>query len=326
MTETLLSPSNVLLFGRKVEDLRIVRSTKPIPEEAKLLEARVATDANIAFSGANRPASVDGVTLAADDKVLVRRQDDKKANGLYIAKIGSGETWARDNGMDADDDFEAGPIFVKVSQGSKFKETLWELVKFKPKIGSYPIKFQRIGKYNGDEYFDPRHGPFIDDRGGGVGQVEGQLTAATACFARIYGFSFEGTYYELPRPALFLVHGEGTEVDLIDTGLLRRGAQFARAPTNPSVTGLASADFTFADDLKVWSYDRADYTIRMDVESGMFEDILLEPFFGGDGGGGVSGARVGGARVGGARVGGARVGGARVSGARLSGGRGDASD
>src|SRR3984885_7416547 len=30
--------------------------------------------------------------------------------------------------------------------------------------------------------------------------------------ARIYAFSFEGAYYELPRPPIFLVHGSGTPV------------------------------------------------------------------------------------------------------------------
>ena len=85
--------------------------------------------------------------------------------------------------------------------------------------------------------------------------------------------------------------------------------------------------FQFADDLIVWSYDKADYTIRMDVDTGMFEQVLLDLFFGGDGGG-PSGARVSGARVSGARVSGARVSGARVSGARVSGARlsGDAGD
>jgi hypothetical protein len=32
----------------------------------------------------------------------------------------------------------------------------------------------------------------------------------TPNLARIYGFSFEGAYYGLPRPSLFLVHGPGT--------------------------------------------------------------------------------------------------------------------
>src|SRR5213596_1729257 len=51
--------------------------------------------------------------------------------------------------------------------------------------------------------------------------VQNQLnsTAATtsggyANLARIYGFSFEGTYYDLPKPAIFLVHGPGADMDV----------------------------------------------------------------------------------------------------------------
>ncbi len=43
--------------------------------------------------------------------------------------------------------------------------------------------------------------------------------------------------------------------------------------------------FDFADELRVWSYDKADYTIRMDVETGMFEDVLLAAMSGGGPGG-----------------------------------------
>lgn len=138
---------------------------------------------------------------------------------------------------------------------------------------------------------DPRHGPFAEDRKGVESQIEQQLKsgAGTAAdlpiFARVYGFSFEGTYYELPRPVLFLVHGPGRPASE------GRGAspKRARAPTEPSLTGLGSADFDFADDIMVWSYDKADYTIRMDVETGMFEQVLLEAMLGRPGGFDASG-------------------------------------
>jgi hypothetical protein len=173
-----------------------------------------------------------------------------------------------------------------------------------------------------------RHSPFVGDRTGGNLDLETQLIDTDALFARIYGFSFEGAYYDLPRPALFLVHGPG---ELVTTAPSPRRAiegpkppppdpQQARAPGEPSLTGVAAADFQFVDGLMVWSYDKADHTIRMDVEAGEFEDVLLNMFFG------AGGPAVSGARVSGARVSGARVSGARVSGARLSGGRGDATD
>ena len=170
------------------------------------------------------------------------------------------------------------------------------------------------------------HSPFVVDRTGGDRDLENRLTHDNPTIARIYSFSYEGGYYDLPQPALFLVHGPGEQVTKVPVS--RRAPEKgaapdplpARAPGEPSLTGLAAADFQFVDGIMVWSYDKADHTIRMDVETGEFEDVLLNMFFGG------GGPAVSGARVSGARVSGARVSGARVSGARLSGGRGDASD
>ena len=122
-------------------------------------------------------------------------------------------------------------------------------------------------------------------------------------FARIYGFVYVGAYYELDVPALFLVHGKGTKV---------KDHQLAN-------NGLAAQDFTFAKDLFAWDHDQSDFSIRLDVQVGPIDEILLDPD--GSGGAAVAGARVSGARVSGARVSGARVSGARVSGARVSGAR-----
>lgn len=160
------------------------------------------------------------------------------------------------------------------------------------------------------------HTPFDGARAGGNRDLEKVLKVNdgnVAKFARIYGCSYEGTYYDLPRPSLFLVHGDGIRATEVKG---RSPNKAARAPGEPSLSGVAAADFQLVDDLMVWSYDKADYTIRMDVETGTFEDVLLGIL--GGGGPGVSGARVSGARVSGARVSGARV-----SGARLSGGSSD---
>jgi len=126
-------------------------------------------------------------------------------------------------------------------------------------------------------------------------------------FARIYGFTYDGVYYETSAPVLFLV---GTD------------------PINASdatVPGPNPLDKKFVDNLQAWTVKRSANTVRLDLDTGKFEKLLLDGI--GDGGGtSVSGARVSGARVSGARVSGARVSGARVSGARISGARGDASD
>ena len=131
-------------------------------------------------------------------------------------------------------------------------------------------------------------------------------------FARIFGFSFGGEYVEMGGSTFFVVHGPGE--DALDSDV--------------QVPGMDD-DLQFYRTLKTWSYEKSEQTMRLDMDTGTFEQILLGD--GPDGGPGVSGARVSGARVSGARVSGARVSGARVSGARvsgarISGARGDASD
>ena len=149
--------------------------------------------------------------------------------------------------------------------------------------------------------------------------IEQQMDGAI--FARIYGFSFDRTYYDLPQPCLFLVHGEGQPA----TGSSRGGAGAteggaARGAGRRSEAAAAAAHFESPDDLRVWSYDKADFTIRMDVQTGTFEQVLLDALF--DEEGGVSGAKVSGAKVSGAKVSGAKVSGAKVAGTKLIGARG----
>lgn len=110
-------------------------------------------------------------------------------------------------------------------------------------------------------------------------QLERQLRARDATFARIYGFSYENVYYDLSYAVLFLVHGDG---ELVTQEHLP-GPQPARAPRAAELTGLAAPGFDFADELRVWSYDKADYTVRMDVDTGMFEQVLLETLVSGAG-------------------------------------------
>ena len=91
-------------------------------------------------------------------------------------------------------------------------------------------------------------------------------------FARIYAISYEGTFYNLPKPTIYLVHGEGRAVG---------GAGKVRHPgpgTDPTVddTGVIAEDFDLESDVHVWEYDKGDFTLRIDIASGTFDDILLE--------------------------------------------------
>lgn len=145
---------------------------------------------------------------------------------------------------------------------------------------------------------------------GGNNFMQQQLAAPGARLARIYGFSYEGHYYDLAKPAIFLVHGDGTPAEkLPDATQVNR--RVSRSPADADRTGAASQAGTFSEDIRVWSYDKGDFSIRFDTETGTWEDILLAIELGG-GPAFVSGAQ---ARISGAQ---ARISGAqaRISGAQ----------
>jgi hypothetical protein len=107
--------------------------------------------------------------------------------------------------------------------------------------------------------------------------LQNQLARADATLARIYAFTYEGRYYDLPRPVIFLVHGPGADPEGPRPGAPgSANARVSRAPADADRTGTASEDYAFSDDMKVWSYDKGDFSLRMDVETGTFDQILLE--------------------------------------------------
>lgn len=276
MAESLLSFSEVLLFGRLIDDIKIV------PKFAGAIVGTVKNEQNL------RGTAVNGETLVPGDKVLVMAQTNKGQNGLY--KVGAGEN----NPWEGQQQFPLGAI-VEIAHGPR--QGLWR------QVGNFSAgeqEFSRAGKRQ--------------KKGRGRNNLLADQLSEDANLARIYGFSYEGTYFELPEPVIFLVHGDGESA----TDSNKPGDQAARAPLDPSKTGVASAEYQIANDIRVWDYDKADYTIRMDVMTGMLEQVLLDVYFGG-GGPDISGAKVSGAKVSGAKVSGAKVSGAKVSGAKVSG-------
>jgi hypothetical protein len=105
-----------------------------------------------------------------------------------------------------------------------------------------------------------------------AGPVERALIHAEAegIFARIYGFSFEGHYYKLPRPVLFLVRGPGRsrspEPDAAagETGFSTR------------FTGVEARDWEFGSDIRVWAVDKHDIAVCLDIEVGSYDEVLLQ--------------------------------------------------
>jgi hypothetical protein len=147
--------------------------------------------------------------------------------------------------------------------------------------------------------------------------------------ARIYAFSFEGAYYQLPRPSIFLVHGDG-----LPTGNWNNNSTVDES-------GVAGREWDFSgytphskspgpDDLYYWEYEKGDFSIRLDLEAGPFEQILLAAALraGADmadratrSGASLSGASLAGASLSGASLSGASLSGASLSGASLRNGR-----
>ncbi|WP_037313332.1 TrkA C-terminal domain-containing protein [Ruegeria halocynthiae] len=292
MTESLLSFSEVLLFGRTVDDLKLKKDTRV---RVAIIDDSITTKPDITDD------KIDDVTVEVGDKVLVQ-VNNSEISGVYKIKKTGTDLVLSDRRTEPKGDF----VFVK--KGSKHKRTFWKQV---AKVDGSPEaqEFKFKGKRR---------------RGKGVNNFLGDQFLDGGRLARIYGFSYEGVYYELPEPVIFLVHGDGDFVNQEGDDDNAPGNLAARAPNNPNLTGVASADFQFADDIRVWDYNKADFTIRMDVMTGQFEQVLLDIYFGFDspaiGGAKVSGAKVSGAKVSGAKVSGAKVSGAKVSGAKARGG------
>ena len=84
------------------------------------------TTQNISLSG-GAPSYVDGVTLQANDKILVKSQTTSSQNGVYeVTSLGTGSngTWTRSSLLDAAGDFNSN-FLVYVSSGVANTSTLW---------------------------------------------------------------------------------------------------------------------------------------------------------------------------------------------------------
>lgn len=86
---------------------------------------RVATTANIALSGLQ---TVDGVVLAADDRVLVKNQTNAVDNGIWIVSTG---VWSRSRDFDSNRDVSEGTQ-IYVTDGTLNARTGWAIATNNP--------------------------------------------------------------------------------------------------------------------------------------------------------------------------------------------------
>ena len=90
---------------------------------------RAATTANVTLSG-GAPSTLDGVTLAASDRILVKNQADQTENGIYyVATLGSGSngTWARTTDADTGAELATG-TYIFISSGTANANAAYTMV------------------------------------------------------------------------------------------------------------------------------------------------------------------------------------------------------
>jgi len=125
----------VVLATREYVDSRLTEEISKLDNKESV---RVATTANITLSGLR---TVDGVVLAAGDRVLVKNQTQARDNGLYVVATGA---WPRSS--DADISAEVTPgLVVAVEQGNTLSDTIWQLITDAPIVlGTTALTFRDI--------------------------------------------------------------------------------------------------------------------------------------------------------------------------------------
>lgn len=101
---------------------------------------RCASTANIAtLSGL---LTLDGITVQAGDRVLVKDQTTQSANGIYVAAAGA---WSRAADADANAEVTAG-LSVMVTEGTTLADTQWRLTTNDAVVvGTTALVFAQIG-------------------------------------------------------------------------------------------------------------------------------------------------------------------------------------
>lgn len=100
---------------------------------------RVATTANITLSGLQ---TIDGVSVIAGDRVLVKDQSTGSQNGIYVVASGA---WTRSTDADANAEVTAG-LSVMVTEGTTNADTQWRLTTNDAiVVGTTALTFAQIG-------------------------------------------------------------------------------------------------------------------------------------------------------------------------------------
>lgn len=303
MTENLLTPSVIKLFGRVMTDLKFDYDPRTVVIGYNNLLQRQLANGSISVSitgvvitnPSPPPAYLDTISNVS---TTVGLSPGMSVSASYPPPAGSPA------GTPSIEVFSDDAVIWTVGPGNSFKV-------FPPPINGMPPSAPNIS---------------IVAEGGFKQKPK---------LARIYGFSFEGAYYGLPKPSIFLVHGTGTPAGnwaypstVEQSGVAAREWDFS-GPTGYNAAGPSPTSPTSTKDIFYWEYEKGDFSIRFDTEAGPFEQILLVATLraGADmadratprSGASLSGASLAGASLSGASLSGASLSGASLSGASLRG-------
>lgn len=108
---------------------------------------RAATTANITTLAGGAPNTLDGVTLAANDRILVKDQTTGSQNGIYtVTTLGTGAngTWTRATDADVSAEMTSG-VAVFVEEGTVNADTGWVLTTNNPiTLGTTALVFTQF--------------------------------------------------------------------------------------------------------------------------------------------------------------------------------------
>ena len=103
--------------------------------------ARAATTANVTLAG-GAPVTLDGLTLVASDRILVKNQATNTENGIYyVSTLGSGSngTWTRTTDADTGAELDTG-TYIFISSGTANANAAYTMVTQGPiTLGTSPI-------------------------------------------------------------------------------------------------------------------------------------------------------------------------------------------
>lgn len=186
---------------------------------------RAATTANITLSGAQ---TIDGVSVIAGDRVLVKNQSTGSQNGIYVAAAGA---WSRATDFDASSEVLGASCFV--SEGTTLGNTVWVCTTDAPiTLGTTSLTFTQT---NGGSSYTAGTGIGIS---GGVISIDTAVTArrATAAIGDGSSTTLTFTHNLNTRDVVVSVYDASTYTgvicDWVANGVNTVQLTFATAPTN----------------------------------------------------------------------------------------------